>query len=77
MVGKMYEKTSLALYRDVNFSLGKILNMECCSGKERSVTAWLLAGVLNLREIRKKSKEGDPEVSKKRWQTCIVEVFRN
>jgi hypothetical protein len=54
MVGKMYEKISLALYRDVNFSWGEISNMECCAGKERSGVAWLLAGVWKMREIRKK-----------------------
>jgi hypothetical protein len=54
MVGKMYEKISLALYSDVNFSWGKISNMEYCTGKERSGVARLLAGVWKLRDIRNK-----------------------
>jgi hypothetical protein len=54
VVGKIYEKSSLALYLDMNFSWGKISCMECCTGKERSGIAWLLAGAWKLREIRKK-----------------------
>jgi hypothetical protein len=53
VVGKMYEKSSLALYRDVNFSLGKTWCVERCTGKERSGIAWLLAGVWKGRGVRK------------------------
>jgi hypothetical protein len=43
MVAEMSEKSSLALYRDINFSWDKIPYTACCTRQERSGIAWLLA----------------------------------
>jgi hypothetical protein len=44
LLAKGSEKSSLTLYRELNFLLGKKLYIEWCSRKE-SRLAWLLAGV--------------------------------
>jgi hypothetical protein len=43
---------------------GKKLCMECCSRKEGSRIAWLLAGVWKLKRIRR-------NIGKGRWQTLL------
>jgi hypothetical protein len=55
---KFPEKGSLTLYRELNFSWGKNLCTECCSRKERSGIAWLLAGIWQMREIRRNVDKG-------------------
>jgi hypothetical protein len=42
ILAKFPDKSSLTLYRELNFSWGKKLYTECCSVKERSGIAWLI-----------------------------------
>jgi hypothetical protein len=58
MVEKCVKKIALAMYRDANFSWGKRLRTQCCTRKEKSGVAWLLAGVWKLRGIIKKINKG-------------------
>jgi hypothetical protein len=37
----------------MNFYWGETSHIECCSRKERSGIAWLVAGMWKLKEIRK------------------------
>jgi hypothetical protein len=45
MLAKFPLKSSLTLYRELNFSWGKKLYTECCSRQDRSRIAWLIAGI--------------------------------
>ena len=61
----------------MNFSWGKRLHVECCTGKERSGTAWLVGG---MRGIRKKTDKGGRSLcsGKEMLNTCYVyDMFRN
>jgi hypothetical protein len=49
ILAEVSEMSSSALYRDMNFIWGKRSNTECCSSKERTGMAWLLAGVSKLK----------------------------
>ena len=53
ILAKLSEKNSLTLYGEMNFSWGKRRCIECCSRRERSGIAWLLAGV----EIERNEKK--------------------
>ena len=55
---KFQEKSSLTLYRELNFSWGKKLYIECCSRKERSGIAWLIAGIWELKGVRRNADKG-------------------
>jgi len=71
------------MYREINFSRGKRLYIEWCSRKERSGTAWLPAGVWQLKGVTTNAfKEGARYVKVKRilytfyyivWRLEIVE----
>jgi hypothetical protein len=52
------EKSSLTLYRKLNFLCGKKLYTERCSRKERSGITLLIAGVCQLKVIRQVSVKG-------------------
>ena len=52
------EKSSLTLYRKLNFCWGKKLYIECCSRKERSGIAWLIAGTWQLKGVRRNADKG-------------------
>jgi hypothetical protein len=52
------DKSSLTLYREVNFSWGKKLYVECWSRKERSGIAWLIAGIWQLKGVRRNTDKG-------------------
>jgi hypothetical protein len=58
MLAKFSEKSSLTVYREVNFSWGKKLYVECCSVKERSGIAWLIAGIWQLEGARGNADKG-------------------
>jgi hypothetical protein len=45
MLAKFPDRSSLTLYRELNCSWGKKIYIECCSRKERSGIAWLIAGI--------------------------------
>jgi len=47
------EKSSLTLYREMNFSWGKRMYTKWCSRKERSGTVWLVAGVWQPTGVRR------------------------
>jgi hypothetical protein len=47
------DKSSLTLYRELNFASGKKLYVERCSRKERSGLAWLIAGIWKLKGGRR------------------------
>jgi hypothetical protein len=42
----------------MNFSWGKKLYIECCSRKERSGIAWLIAGIWQLKGVRRNADKG-------------------
>jgi hypothetical protein len=52
------DKSSLTLYRELNFSWGKKLYIECCSRKEMSGIAWLIAGIRQLEGVRRNADKG-------------------
>jgi hypothetical protein len=68
MLAKFLGKSSLTLYRELNFSWGKKLYLECCSrgkkkkkkkkGKKRSGIAWLIAGIWQLKGVRRNADKG-------------------
>jgi hypothetical protein len=58
--------SSLTLYRELNFSWGKKLYIECCSRKERSGTAWLIVGIWQLKGVRRNA-------DKERCPLCLEE----
>jgi hypothetical protein len=60
------EKSSLTLYRELNFSWGKKLYLECCSRKERSGIAWLIVGIWQLKGVRRNA-------DKERYPLCLEE----
>jgi hypothetical protein len=55
---KFLEKSSLTLYRKLNFVYGKKLYIEWCSRKEWSGIVWLLAGIWQLTGIRWNTDRG-------------------
>jgi hypothetical protein len=58
MLAKFPEKSSLALYSELNFYWCKKLYIECCSRKERSGIAWLIAGMWQLIGVRRNADKG-------------------
>jgi len=60
------EKSSLTLYREINFSWGIRLYIEWCSRKDRSWIPWLLAGVWQLKGMRRNTDKG-------RWPSRLGE----
>jgi hypothetical protein len=48
MLAKFPDKSSLTLHRELNVSWGKKIYIECCSRKESSGIAWLIAGIWQL-----------------------------
>jgi hypothetical protein len=48
MLAKFLDKSSLTLCRELNFSWGKKLYIECCLRKETSGIAWLIQGGSNM-----------------------------
>jgi hypothetical protein len=58
MIAKFPDKSSLTLYRELNFSWGKKLYIECCSRKQRSGIAWLIAGIWQLKGDRRNADKG-------------------
>jgi hypothetical protein len=52
------EKSLLTLYRTMNFCWDKKLYVEWCSRRERSGIAWLLAGVWQLKGVRRNTGKG-------------------
>jgi hypothetical protein len=57
ILAKCPEKSSLTLYRELNFSWGKKLHIKC-SRKERSGIAWLIAGIWQLKGVRRNADKG-------------------
>jgi hypothetical protein len=57
-LAKFSEKSSLTVYRELNSSWGKHLYTECCSRKERSGIAWLIAGIWQLKGVRRNADKG-------------------
>jgi hypothetical protein len=58
ILAKFPHKSSLTLYKELNFSLGKMLYIECCSRKQRSGIAWLIAGIWQLKGVRRNADKG-------------------
>jgi hypothetical protein len=58
MLAEFPDKSSLTQYRVLKFSWGKKLYIECCSRKERSGIAWLIAGIWQLKGVRRKADKG-------------------
>jgi hypothetical protein len=58
VLAKYPEKSSLTLCRELNFSWGKKLYIECCSRKERSGIGWLIAGIWQLKGVRRNADKG-------------------
>jgi hypothetical protein len=59
ILAKFPEKSSLTLYRELNFSWDKKLYIECCSREERSRTAWLIARIWQLKGVRRNADNGN------------------
>jgi hypothetical protein len=57
MLAKFPDKSSLTLYRELNFH-GQNLYMECCSRKQRSGITWLIAGIWQLKGVRRNADKG-------------------
>jgi hypothetical protein len=55
---EMLERSSLTLYRDMNFSGDKKLCIECCARKAIKRDSMVLAGVWELREIKRAGVKG-------------------
>jgi hypothetical protein len=70
ILAKFPEKSSLSLYRELNFFWGKKLYTECCLRKERSGIAWLLAGIWQLKGVRR-------NVDKGRCPLCLQEDVKH
>jgi hypothetical protein len=51
-------ESSLTQYRELKFSWGKKLYTECCSRKARSGIAWLIAGIWQLKGVRRNADKG-------------------
>jgi hypothetical protein len=66
VLAKFSYKSSLTQYRELNCSWGKKLYTECCSRKERSGIAWLIAGIWQLEGVRRNADKG-------RCPLCIEE----
>jgi hypothetical protein len=58
VLAKFPYRSSLTQYRELNFSWGKKLYTECCSRKERSGIAWLIAGIWQLKGVRRNADKG-------------------
>jgi hypothetical protein len=58
ILAKFSEKKLLTRCRELNFSWGKKLYTECCSRKERSGIAWLIAGIWQLKGVRRNADKG-------------------
>jgi hypothetical protein len=58
MLAKFSDKNSLTQYRELKFSWGKKLYIECCSRKQRSGIAWLIAGIWQLKGVRRNADKG-------------------
>jgi hypothetical protein len=58
MLAKFPDKSSLTLYRELNFPWGKKTYIECCSRKEKSRIAWLIAGIWQLKGVRRNADKG-------------------
>jgi hypothetical protein len=67
MVAEISEKCLLILQREMDFTWGEKLYVECCVRKERNGVAWLVAGVWKLKGIRKNR-------DKRRCLPCLGEV---
>jgi hypothetical protein len=59
MLAKCPDMILLTLYRDLNFSWGKKLYMECCSREERSGIALLIAGIWQLKGVGRNADNGN------------------
>ena len=57
ILANLSEKTSLTLYREMNYSWGKRVYIEWCSRRERSGITWLLAG-LAFERMRRNTDKG-------------------
>jgi hypothetical protein len=57
MLAKFPDKSSLTIYRELNFSWGKKLYIECCSRKESGIV-WLIAGIWQLEGVRRNADKG-------------------
>ena len=58
ILAKFPDKSSLTQYRELNVSWGKKLYIEFCSRKERSGIAWLIAGIWQLKGVRRNADKG-------------------
>jgi hypothetical protein len=58
ILAKCPYKSSLTLYRELSSSWGKKLYIECCSRKERSRIAWLIAGIWQVKGVRRNADKG-------------------
>jgi hypothetical protein len=43
---------------ELNFAWGKKLHVECCSRKERTGITWLIAGIWQLKGVRRNADKG-------------------
>jgi hypothetical protein len=57
-LAKFPEKSSLTLYRELNFVWGRKQYIGWCSRRKRSGIAWLIAGIWQLREVRQNVDKG-------------------
>ena len=67
MVAEISEGCLLTLQREMEFTWGERLRVECCLRKEISGIAWSVAGVWKLKGIRK-------NIDKGRCPSCLGEV---
>jgi hypothetical protein len=80
LVSSKSEKSSLTLYREINFSWGKRLYIKWRSREDRSGTEWLQAGGWQLKGIRNKKHQQRKVTAMARWRgcyVCIIGLFGN
>ena len=58
MLAKFPEKSSLTLYRELNFSWGNNIYIQCCSKKDRCGIGWIIAGIWQLKGVRRNADKG-------------------
>jgi hypothetical protein len=58
MLVKLTDKSSQTQYRELKFSWGKKLYIERCSRQQRSEIAWRIAGIWQLKGVRRNADKG-------------------
>ena len=78
MAAEISDKCLLTLQREMDFTWGERLRVECCVRRARSGTAWLVAGVWKLKGIGNNIDKGRcPLCLSEVCQTCVAGLYTN